>query len=120
MAQEVTLCKRRPLISTLTLMLPNLEVITLSDLPPQSHIYLATITDEIARNAVARCLHPLSNLRTIYANHSDDDEGLPAQSLAPFIALTSLERLVCHHLETDGSIEYQWPSIDWLERCVLR
>ena len=104
-------------ITALLLLLPGLEDITLSPSEFERE-YFDSVMDIVARDAIAGMVHPLSRLRSINIQYCDDcfndgspmqiESGTPIQTLAPFVALPSIRRIVGQRLEGDGS-RYNWP-----------
>ncbi|KAL8846085.1 MAG: hypothetical protein Q9221_008794 [Calogaya cf. arnoldii] len=107
--------KSGPDIAVLLTLFPNVESLTIkgyNQRVPSVQLFLINATmHQIAQDAIAGLCHPLSNLRTVLINPSIQDfrQGFPVHSLAPFIALPSLERLTAY-LVYRKRRDYWWPD----------
>ena len=69
--------------------------------------------DVVAQDAIVGRMHPLSHLRTLFVSHSAWKHCDLIQTLAPFIALPSLDILAGHCLQANSrSSDYHWPYRD--------
>lgn len=104
-----------PDVAMLLTLLPNVEWLAINGYNwkcPEIHLRLIDITmGLIAQDAIAGLCHPLSNLRTVFIHPIVMGlKGFPLQTLAPFIALPSLERLTaCSKSARHGRKDYNWP-----------
>lgn len=103
-----------PLIAILLLLLPNLEEVSLAalwDIRPS--LYFTNVINVIAQDASEGKAHPLSHLHTLEINGSGYEYGTSVATFTAFLALPSLKKLKCNHVEAGfGSFRYPWPYSD--------
>ena len=105
-----------PNIAMVLTLLPNVEWLAIVGYnwkcPDGQLRFIDTTMHSIVKDAIADLCHPLSNLHTVLIHPKVMllDHGLPLQTLAPFIALPSLERLVAYSKRYVGRRrDYKWP-----------